>query len=111
MNIRFLQCNQRDVVNDFRKWRGIAFQILSETGIKESTRLTVWTTNFPPNNYYLKDYNEDSTDHICSTGLNQSSSNYIQGNYEGTSKFQFDLQFHGAYSFHNLIVNKYILYH
>ena len=37
--------------------------------------------------------------------------NYTQGNYNGTSKIQFNFQFHCAYSFHNLIVNKYILYH
>ena len=34
-----------------------------------------------------------------------------QGNYKGTSTIQFNFHFHGAYSFHNLIVNKYILYH
>ena len=37
--------------------------------------------------------------------------NYTQGNNKSTSKIQFNFQFHGVYSFHNLIVNKYILYH
>ena len=69
--------------SDFRKWRGIAFQILSETKIKESTRSTVWTTDFPSDKYYLKDYNEDSTDHIRSTGLNQSSSKFHSGQLQG----------------------------
>ena len=62
--------------------------------------------DFPYDKYYLKDYNEDSTDHIRSTALNQSSSNFTPGSYKGTWKSQINFQFHGAYLVYNLIVTK-----
>ena len=96
--------------NDIRKWRGINFQILSKTRIKNRldqpsqlrishqtsiiSKITTKTqlTTFAP---------LDSINHQA---------NVTRGNYKGTSKFQFDFQFHDGYSFHNLIVNKHILY-
>ena len=67
--------------------------------------------NFLSNNNYLKDYNEDSTDHIRSTGLNQSSSK-LQLRVITTVLQQYNsIYISIVLTQYNFIINKYILYH
>ena len=55
--------------------------------------------------------NEDSSYRIRYTGFISSPSKLRLRVITRYLTIQFNFRFHGAYSFHNLIVNKYILYH